>query len=99
MTGWHYYVFVTVVARMVIVWCASIIPCFRIAAELRRARKAGEADHIPRAHRGLPAVVIFTKNILPRVEKDRRQFATGITLFVLLWALGMGLALMFSHRQ
>src|SRR3569833_22071 len=59
---------------------------FIVAAELKRARRDGEADDIPIVGRGLPGEVIFTKNILPRVEAERRLFVWASAIFVVLAA-------------
>ena len=59
-------------------WIVAVIPFIRIANELARASRAGEAPGIPLTSRGLPPVVIFTKDILPRVELERR---------ILMWAI------------
>jgi hypothetical protein len=98
-TGWLYYTFSGLCICGAISWVASIVPFCRIAAELTRARRAGEANHIPFAKRGLPVAVIFTKDILPRVEGDRRRLVWAITAFVFFWASGMAVGIAFGPKH
>ena len=81
-------------AVMVIAWLFAARYFVIISSELSRARKSGEAHHIPRASRGLPPVVIFTKDALPKVEKERRRLVWALGVFVGGWVLGVAL---FTH--
>jgi hypothetical protein len=80
----------------VVAWGVAVVPFIRIARELRRAREAGEARDIPIAIRGLPVEVIFTRNILPRVEKDRQRLVQGLLAFVACWLVAAGIGMIFG---
>lgn len=69
----------------------AVIPLFRIGMELQRAREAGEID-IQSPARGLPLEVVFTPNILPRVEKDRQRLVKGLLAFLVCGLVGFGIA-------
>jgi hypothetical protein len=56
-----------------------------IGLELQRARETGEATAIPPSGRGLPLVVIFMKNALPRVEKQRWRLVFALAVFTGGW--------------
>ncbi|HYM17145.1 MAG TPA: hypothetical protein VEU06_01170 [Micropepsaceae bacterium] len=71
----------TIFAGGVISWLVATKHFLVLGAELQRARKTGEASHIPLGHGGLPTVVLFTKNTLPRVENDRRKFVRALSFF------------------
>jgi hypothetical protein len=97
MNGWTHYAFNVCIAGAAISWLAAIAPFVRVAREFSRASKTGELHPIPTSGRGLPPVVIFTKNILPRVEKDRRRLARAIAAFIAFWATAAILGVAFSH--
>ena len=66
-------------------WIVMLRYFLIIGAELTRARRAGEARHIPDGGgRGLPVVVIFAKDALPKVEKQRKRLVWAIVFFLLL---------------
>jgi hypothetical protein len=70
---------------MVLSWLIALRYFLIVSAELSRARQAGEASYIPPASRGLPLVVIFTRNVLPRVEKERYRLILAIACFTGGW--------------
>jgi hypothetical protein len=97
MSPWLQWTFYAIVAVMVVSWVIAA-RCFVIVSlELRRARQAGEANYIPRAARGLPLVAIFTKDALPRVEKERRKLVYALAVFLGGWLAMPLLSAMFGH--
>jgi hypothetical protein len=92
---WAHTLFIACWIAGAISWVAAIRPLLAVAAELRRAREAGEADHIPRANAGLPMVVIFT-NVLPGAERDRKKLVRAFVAFTGFWLVGMATMLLFG---
>src|SRR5689334_7166345 len=82
---WLRWAFYALAVEMVISWLIAARYFLVITVELHRARQAGEASHIPPTSRGLPSVVIFTKDILPRVEKERHRLVLAIAFFTGGW--------------
>jgi hypothetical protein len=76
------------------------VPSFQaLAAELRRARDAGKADHISLGTRGLPVAVVFS-SALPTAERHRKRLLIALAAFVLFWAMGFIVILLFGpHHQ
>jgi hypothetical protein len=92
MTLWLQWAFYAFAVEMVISWLIAVRYFLVVNAELHRARQAGEASHIPPSSRGLPPVVIFTKNVLPRVEKERHRLALALAFFAGGWLVATLLA-------
>jgi hypothetical protein len=91
-------VFTACIIAGALAWLFALRPFMAIAAELRRARKAGEADHIPIGSGRLPAVVIFN-DALPNVREDRRKPVRAFGFFVVFWFTGVVVAMLFGpHR-
>ena len=79
-------------------WLFALRPFMAIAAELRRARKAGEADHIPMGSRGFPVSVVFA-DALPNARTDRWKLVRALGFFVAFWFTGVVVAMLFGpHR-
>lgn len=76
----------------VVTWIVALVLFLRISNELQRARQTGEDIGIPRNVRGLPYFVIFTKGLLPRVERERRLLIWAIIAFTGFWFAGVLLA-------
>jgi len=86
MTIWIQWAFYAVAVEMVISWLIAARYFLIVSAELYRARQAGEASYVPSGSgRGLPVVIIFTKNVLPRVEKERHRLVLAIAFFTGGW--------------
>ena len=102
MTGWRYDIVLAIVLAMIAVFVPMLVLFTRIGNELYRARRAGEATHIPintGPKAGLPAVVIFTKDALPRVERERRILVRLLIAFGSLWAMGVGFIAVFGPHK
>ena len=84
-----------VLAAMVLAWVFGAYYFVIIGRELVRARRAGEATGIPASGRGLPFVVIFTKNALPRIETQRYRAVIALAVFAGGWLL---LMIFFAHK-
>jgi integral membrane sensor domain MASE1 len=69
-----------------------------VGREFRRAVRAYEIPPISSRSGGLPLVVIFTKNWLPRVENQRRKLSRAISVFVVLILVMMVVAQIFGPR-
>jgi hypothetical protein len=72
-----------------IAWLVGTKHFIAISNELARARRAGEARHIPSSSRGLPIVVLLSDDALPKASESRRKFVRALVVF-----LGFGLALL-----
>jgi hypothetical protein len=98
MTGWPYYVTVALFVCAAVSWCVAVVPYIRIVVELARARRAGEAEHIPLPAfgRGLPLAVFFTRNILPNVETERQWLVRATGVFIVSCALMGGVIFLFG---
>jgi len=75
MTGWAYAIALAAWPGAVLSWLFMMVPGFRFAMEFRRAKRAGEIFPMGA---GLP---IFTKNVLPRVERDRQRVVRATVAF------------------
>lgn len=64
------YAFVACGLGAVVSWCMAVGPFIAISNELRRARKAGRANHILPGGNGLPLQVVRT-NALPGMRDKR----------------------------
>jgi hypothetical protein len=85
MTDWRYDVAIAFAVAEVTLWIVMAFCAVRISHELLRARRAGEASQIPLGARGLPLTVIFAKDALPRVERERQVLVVCFVLFASLW--------------
>jgi hypothetical protein len=79
-------------------WIVALPPFIKVARELRRARKAGEADYIPLGGRGIPFSVLFG-DALPGARPYRKRFAVSITAFVTFLAAGMIVMALFGPHH
>jgi hypothetical protein len=95
---WLRWAFYGLAVEMVTSWLIAARYFLIISVELHRARQAGEASHIPPSFRGLPPVVIFTKNLLPRVEKERHRLVLAIAFFTGGWLAATLLIGIFGTR-
>jgi len=74
-------------------------PFVKVAMELRRARRAGEADHIPLGGRGIPFSVLFG-DALPGAKPYQRKLAVAISAFAAFLAIAMLVMALFGpHHQ
>jgi hypothetical protein len=82
-----------------IAWIVGVRHFIAISNELRRARQAGEASHIPKTGgRGLPIIVLIS-NALPRVEGERQKMLRALAVFVGFGAALVVLILLYGpHR-
>jgi hypothetical protein len=98
MAFWLQWAFYAIVVEMVISWLIAARYFLVVSAELHRAHQAGEASYIASSSgRGLPLVVIFTKNVLPRVEKERHRLVLAIAFFTGGWLAAVA-TLLAVHR-
>ncbi len=75
------------------------VPLFYvIGAELRRARKAGEAGNIPVAPKGLPISVLLY-DLLPNVRKERRWLIFWLRSFLAFWVVGVVMMAFFGRSN
>jgi hypothetical protein len=99
MPSWAHTAFIACWIGAVASWIVALPPFIGVAAELRRARKAGEADHIPQSHRGIPFAVLFG-DVLPGARRYRKRLAISMIAFVSFWAAGMLVMMFFGpHHQ
>jgi hypothetical protein len=82
-----------------IAWIVGAKNFMAIRNELSRARKAGEASHIPPSSGGLPIIVLIT-SALPRVEGERQKMLRALAVFVAFGAALLVLILIYGpHHQ
>ena len=79
---WLAYATYAIAAAMGVAWLFAAWNIVIVSRELARARRAGEATFIPKTGRGLPLGVIFTKDVLPRVETQRHRLVVAILFFL-----------------
>ena len=82
---WLIYTIYAIVADVIVALVIAARNILIVSRELARARHAGEVNFVPTTSRGVRAVpltVILTKNVLPRVERQRHRFVVAMLFFL-----------------
>lgn len=92
---WFTVLHAAIMVGMIIAFLVAARYSFPVFTELRRARRAGELGGYPGYDipfviaEFLPFIIYFKKDILPRVEKERRRLSFAMAIFVLGWLAGV----------